>query len=84
MLFLVIGIFSTGCMQLSGTGPVTPVVTATSVPTPVATIVPWQIVTIIHQVSLVRDVKDSELLFSLQVRWNDTFRPTVLKILKTL
>ena len=31
------------------------------------TIVPQQVVTIIHQVSLTRDVKDSELLFSLQV-----------------
>jgi hypothetical protein len=33
----------------------------------ITTTVPQQVVTIIHQVSLTRDVKDSELLFSLQV-----------------
>jgi uncharacterized membrane protein YgcG len=72
MFFIVIGIFSTGCMQLSNTGPVTPVITATIVPMVGATIAPQQVVTIIHQVSQVKDVKDSELLFSLQVpvEWN--------------
>jgi hypothetical protein len=72
MLFLVIGIFSTGCLQSSGTGPVTPVVTATTGPMPATMVSPQQVVTIIHQVSQVRDIKDSELLFSLQVpvEWN--------------
>jgi hypothetical protein len=46
-----------------------PVPTAadTAIPTTVPTSEPQQVVTIIHQVSLVKDVKDSELLFSLQV-----------------
>ena len=49
--------------------PPTPVPTAveTIVPTQVPTSETQQVVTIIHQVSLVKDVKDSELLFSLQV-----------------
>jgi hypothetical protein len=44
---------------------------------PAATDTPQQVVTIIHQISQVKDVKDSELLFSLQVpvEWNvSTFR----------
>ena len=81
MLIVVIGIFSAGCMQSSGTGPVTPVVTVTTVPPfkpltqvplPATTITPQQVVTIIHYVSQVKDIKDSELLFALQVpvEWN--------------
>jgi hypothetical protein len=47
-----------------------------AVPTPAATIAPQQVVTLIHQVSQVKDVKDSELLFSLQVpvEWNISTR----------
>ena len=70
-----------GCTQSSGTGPVTPAVPlaspspaepATPAPTAVETAVPTAIATIIHQVSPVKDVKDSEFLFSLQVpeEWN--------------
>jgi hypothetical protein len=60
-------------------GPATPAPAAveTAVPTTAATVTPQQVVTIIHQVSLIKDVKDSELLFSLQVpvEWNvSTFR----------
>lgn len=49
--------------------PATPATAAgeISVPLAEATSIPRQVVTIIHQVSQVRDVKDSELLFSLQV-----------------
>ena len=49
----------------------------TAVPTAAATVAPQQVVTIIHQVSQVKDMKDSELLFSLQVpvEWNiSTYR----------
>ena len=54
-----------------------PVAVETAVPTVAATGAPQQVVTIIHQVSQVKDVKDSELLFSLQVpvEWNvSTYR----------
>jgi hypothetical protein len=42
------------------------------VPHPAATSAPQQVVTIIHYVSQVKDIKDSELLFALQVpvEWN--------------
>jgi uncharacterized membrane protein YgcG len=81
MVIVGIGIFSAGCIQSSGTGPVTPVVTVTAVPPstplmqvplPAATSAPQQVVTIIHYVSQVKDIKDSELLFALQVpvEWN--------------
>jgi hypothetical protein len=83
MLIVVSGIFFAGCTQAPGSSPVTPVVpaatlppqeTAPPVPTAVATAVPEQVVTIIHQVSQVRDIKDSELLFALQVpvEWDVT------------
>ena len=63
--------------------PVTPAVAVTTLPTPepatpvptaAETSAPQQVVTIIHQVSQVRDIKDSELLFTLQVpvEWNVT------------
>jgi hypothetical protein len=86
MLIVVPGIFLAGCMQSSGTGPVTPAVVvttvlppepATIVPTATATSAPEQVVTIIRQVSPIRDIKDSELLFTLQVpfEWNvNTYR----------
>jgi hypothetical protein len=76
IVIMVFALFLAGCTQLSGTSHVTPVVTATTIPTPKPTTpvptdpettVPRQVVTIIHQVSLVKDMKDSELLFTLQV-----------------
>jgi hypothetical protein len=58
----------------SPTEPATPVpaAAATAVPTTAATSAPQQVVTIIHQIPLLKDVKDSERLFSLQVPvdWN--------------
>jgi len=70
-----------GCVQASGSNPVSTVAPATSVPArepampisaAVATITPRQVVTVIRYISLPRDLKDSELLFSLQVpaEWN--------------
>jgi hypothetical protein len=76
MLILVLSIFFTGCTQLSGTVPGTPAVPVTIFPTPepatpvsmaAGTSAPREVVTIIHQVSLLKDIKDSEHLFSLQV-----------------
>jgi hypothetical protein len=45
---------------------------ATTVPTAAVTSAPRQVVTIVHQVSLTKEIKDSELLFTLQVpvEWN--------------
>ena len=72
----VAGVFFAGCMQFSGNGPATTAVPVTGtpvtepaviVPVTEATDIPQQVVTIIHQVSRVRDIKDSELLFALQV-----------------
>jgi uncharacterized membrane protein YgcG len=92
-LVVVACIVVAGCTQSSGTGPVTTAVPVTSpspaesvtpaptaettVPTAAATVAPQQVVTIVHQISQVRDVKDSQLLFSLQVpvEWNiSTYR----------
>ena len=76
MLIVVAGISLAGCIQSSGTGPVTPslVVTphpptevATPVPTAAGTSVPQQVVTVVHEVSVVKNIKDSDLLFTLQV-----------------
>ncbi len=83
MTILVLGILFTGCTQLSGTGPATTGVPspaiptlepATTAPTAAETGTPRQVVTIVHQISQVRDVKDTELLFTLQVpvEWNVT------------
>jgi hypothetical protein len=80
---VVLGIFLTGCTQSSGTVPVMPAVVQTTVPTPqpvtpvpteAATNAPRQVVTVIHQVSQVKNIRDSELLFTLQVpvEWNIT------------
>jgi hypothetical protein len=78
---LVLGIFFAGCTQTSGTVPVTaaaPVTTPapTGAVTVAATSTPEPVVTIIHYVSQVRDIKDSELLFALQVpvEWNVSTR----------
>jgi hypothetical protein len=81
MFMLVVSIFSAGCTQSSGSVPVTPVVTVTTLPAPApvisfsaaeATSVPRQVVTITRQVSLLKDIRDSEFLFTLQVpmEWN--------------
>jgi len=86
-------IMMAGCTQSSGTGTVTPAVPVTSpppaelsaapeaagtaVPTAAATGTPETVVTIVHYIPLVKDVKDSALLFSLQVPvdWNpSTYR----------
>jgi hypothetical protein len=76
IVILVFALFLAGCTQSPGTRQVTPVVTATTIPTPepttpvqrlVITTAPPQVVTIVHQVSLTKDIKDSELLFTLQV-----------------
>jgi hypothetical protein len=83
MVIVVLGIFLAGCTQSSGTVPVTrdTVQTtlpapgpATPVPTAELTSAPRQVVTIIHQVSQVKNIRDSELLFTLQVpvEWNIT------------
>ncbi|MFA5267990.1 MAG: hypothetical protein WC379_08455 [Methanoregula sp.] len=49
-----------------------PVAVGTAVPTEAATTAPEEVVTIVHYIPLVKDVKDSALLFSLQVPvdWN--------------
>jgi hypothetical protein len=83
MLILVAGIFFAGCTQSSDIGPVTPSVPVTTSPAPepatplppaAATSAPQQVVTIVHQVSQLRDIKDQELLFTLQVpvEWSVT------------
>ena len=79
MGILVLGIFLAGCTQSSGTVPVTTVVPVTSQPptdtvTVTATSTPGEVVTIIRYTSQPRDLKDSELLFALQVpvEWNVT------------
>lgn len=73
---IVFALFLAGCTQSSGTRPATLVVTATTIPTsepttlvPITpeTTAPPQVVTIVHLVSRVKDIKDSELLFTLQV-----------------
>jgi hypothetical protein len=83
MLIVVLGIFLAGCTQSSAPVQVTPVVVDTTLPTPApappaptaaATNAPRQVVTIIHQVSQVKDIRDSDLLFTLQVpvEWSIT------------
>ena len=81
VLVVITCIFMAGCVQSSGNSPVTPAVPVTGVPAPepatpvpaaVATSTPSEVVTVIRYVSPVRDIKDSELLFTLQVpaEWN--------------
>jgi len=78
LLAVIACIIIAGCTQVSGTAPVTATAPVASAPpvtpaiepansTPVITSTPQGVVTIVHQVSLVKDVKDSERLFSLQV-----------------
>lgn len=60
--------------SLPPTEPPTPVPTAAEpgVPAAAATVTPEEVVTIVHYIPLVKDVKDSQLLYSLQVPtdWN--------------
>ena len=81
MLVVIACIFFAGCTQSSGNSPVTPAVPATGIPTPgpvmpvptaAATIAPQEVVTILRYVSPQRDLRDSGLLFMLQVpaEWN--------------
>jgi hypothetical protein len=76
-------LFFAGCTQSAGNTPVTTVVPETTVPlpepltpvlTPAETAAPREVVTVIHQISPVKDIKDSELLFTLQVpvEWHVT------------
>lgn len=81
LLCVFAGIVISGCTQSLGTNPVSaasvtnpeqanpvPLPTETAAPAAAGvTATPQPVVTVIHQVSLVRDVKDSELLFTLQV-----------------
>jgi uncharacterized membrane protein YgcG len=77
MFIMVFGILFTGCMQSSGTSPES---TAVPVPSPspteavtvAITTVPQPVVTVIRYISQTKDIKDSELLFSLQIpiEWN--------------
>lgn len=88
ILVVIACIFLAGCVQSSGYSPVTPAVPATSVPTPdpatlvptvVPTSVPSEVVTVVRYVSPPEDIKDSKLLFTLQVPadWNvTTYRMT--------
>ena len=78
LLLVIMGMSITlaGCMQTSGTIPVTPAVPVTTTPAQASvtpgpakaeTSFPGQVVTIVDQVSQVRNIKDTELLFTLQV-----------------
>lgn len=82
MGILLPGILLAGCTQSSDTGPAATVVSVSS-PSPteavtaVPTTVPQPVVTIIHYISQTREIKDSRLLFSLEVpvEWNvSTYR----------
>lgn len=78
-LLLIIGAISAGCTQPpAAQAPVSapekaliptpvPVPAEVLVPAAETTAIPQQVVTIIHQVSQVRNIKDSELMFTLQV-----------------
>ncbi|MGB9176061.1 MAG: hypothetical protein WCB46_04915, partial [Methanoregula sp.] len=77
LFIMVFGILFAGCMQSSGPGPVS---TAVPVPSPspakavtaAITTVPQPVVTVIRYISRTKDIKDSGLLFSLQIpiEWN--------------
>jgi hypothetical protein len=76
VVIMVFTLFFAGCIQSSRNSPVPPVNPATPIPTPqpttpAGTTAPTAasplVVTIVHQVSLTKDIKDSELLFTLQV-----------------
>lgn len=76
MVTILFCIFLAGCTQPSGPVPGTPapaqttvpaMVTAATVPAPAETAAPQEVVTVIHQVSRQKDIKDSDLLFTLRV-----------------
>ncbi|MDD1683934.1 MAG: hypothetical protein LUO98_08890 [Methanoregula sp.] len=74
---LVLGIFNAGCTRSAGTGPVTTAVpesppSPTETVTATTTTVPQPVVTIIRYISQTKDIKDTGLLFALQVpvEWN--------------
>ena len=84
-LLVIACIFIAGCTQSSGTAPVTTVVPATSpppaepvipAPTAVKTSTPEPVVTIVRQAPVLKDEKDSQLMFALQVPedWNISTR----------
>lgn len=81
ILVVIACIFSAGCVESSGNSTVTAAVLqanvsppdpATPVPAIIATSAPYEVVTVIRYVSPPREVKDSYLLFSLEVpgEWN--------------
>jgi hypothetical protein len=85
LLILAACLIMAGCMQPQGTGPVTTTVTpavipapapATPVPAAVTTGAPQEVVTVVRYVCPLRDLKDPELLFLLQVPavWNVSTR----------
>jgi len=85
VLLVIACIFIAGCTQSSGTDPVTTVVPVTSpppaepvtpAPTPVPTKIPTPVVTIVRQAPVLKDAKDSQLMFALQVpeEWNISTR----------
>jgi hypothetical protein len=82
MTILVYALFLTGCVRESGISPAHPATTSmqpeheVSAATPAAITTPREVVTVIHRISPVKDIKDSELLFALQVpeEWNVTTR----------
>lgn len=76
MLIMIPALFLAGCTQSSGSGPLTTPVPVTTIPsqgleTPLPTAAETRAiqeeVTIIRYVSQVRDIKDSDLLFTLQI-----------------
>ncbi len=85
ILVLAVCMFTAGCVQVSGSSPLPPAVPATVVPVPepeivvpaIATRVPTEVVTVVRYTSLPRKLRDSELLFTLEVpaEWNvSTYR----------
>ena len=84
-LLVIVCIFIAGCTQSPGPAPVTtvvpvtsppPVLPATTPPTAVPPSTPQPVVTIVRQAPLFKNVKDSQLMFALQVpeEWNISTR----------
>jgi len=80
IVIVIAGVLLAGCIQPAGTGQVTTVVT---VPSPAGTVTaaattePQPVVTVIRYISQTKDIRDSDLLFALQVpvEWNvSTYR----------
>lgn len=81
------GVFAAGCAQPAASRADAPAALVTPSPAPVAsslpavteTPAPAQVVTVVHQVSLLKDIRDRDLLFTLQVpvEWNPS--TTLLK-----